>query len=198
MQQDNIFVCPGCGQIDAVQRVSSIVGAGTATGAYTGNTSGVSYNFGQGGGFGVAQGQVNLSGSSQTLLAQRLTLPAYSKQDEMGTFLAGALIFCGLGGVTLFIQTVTPGLAGLIAAVVFLVLGIGSFGLSFEEHKKTNHFLAAMRPIWSRAAQIWSYLYYCHRCDAIFLPGEAVLYPPEEVRSYLRGVTVIPDYVGLS
>ena len=37
------LACPGCGQIDQAQRVSSIVEVGTSTGAYSGTGVGLGY-----------------------------------------------------------------------------------------------------------------------------------------------------------
>lgn len=52
------YACPLCGQIDRVEKVSALVGAGTARGFYGGNTSG---NM--------------MTGISQTNLSKKLSPP---------------------------------------------------------------------------------------------------------------------------
>lgn len=50
-----------------------------------------------------------------------------------------------------------------------------------SRHARTEEAL----PAWENAITKWQQLYYCHRCDGVFIPGrEARLVPPGPMRDY--------------
>lgn len=52
------------------------------------------------------------------------------------------------------------GLAGLIILLV-----------AFSKRKQWRDEAAAQMPEWEKAIQMWNQLYYCARCDGVFIPG---------------------------
>ena len=65
-------VCPVCGKDDAIQKVSSVVSSGQASGAFSGPTGGVAY---VGGKWGAVGGYTTLSGRTSSELARLLAPP---------------------------------------------------------------------------------------------------------------------------
>lgn len=199
--QEMTLACPECGQVDAVQKVRSVVEAGTSTGTYAGESRGIGYIVGMYGGGGVTmmQGRVALSGGSQTLLAQRLSLPS-APTRAAGHSLSEVfwvLVWTGIGGVVLYYNaTDTPGLPGYIGGGVMFFLGVLFLCMAYDDVQEASRRYEQMTPVWNRAAAIWEHLCYCHRCDGIFLPSTARLYPPESIQQYLLDVRSVPSYVG--
>ena len=50
-----------------------------------------------------------------------------------------------------------------------------------EEHDEWSAAVAE----WERAMERWNRLYYCSRCDGVFIPGEGILTPVEELEEAL-------------
>ncbi len=211
MEREIPLYCPGCRDDTAIQKVSAIVGAGTSTGAYTGGGQGVGYTFGHGGGITVTQNQMTLAGGSQTLLAQRLSLPPRPTPASgvtPGDILA-ALGGIGGGGFFVYLALsvganlpidadtanyVVAWAVGIVGAIIATLCVLALYWMYLRRQRAIARYNRTT-PLWNRAAAIWVHLFYCHRCDGIFLPGEQVLYPPEVVQGYLKNVDVVPDYV---
>jgi len=159
MSSQNAPVCPRCGKLDAVQKVSSLFAQGVTTVEYSppGAIVGTS------------------TASSMTLLAERLKPP---KQPEGGKLTAGAFIFWsvvgGLIGALLFREE-----AGVTIGFVVGILFAGLLAARADEKRKRAY------PAWQKAIQKWNSLYYCGRDDGIFIPNEERFVPVEQIQAFL-------------
>lgn len=180
------FSCPKCCQVDSVQKVSSVVGAGTATGTFAGSTSAVGYSYSNQGGY------TTLAGTSQTSLAQRLSRPnqpVYGNPWGCGIIsVIGTLFFLG-GAFSIqllyILSDTSPGvtrptpeqvpeilIAAILSAIIFWggAIWIISYTERTASTRRTEH-NAAMRR-WEQACRQWDKLYYCFRNDVVFIPDE--------------------------
>lgn len=160
--------CPTCGQIDAVQKVNTIVKSGTSHG------TGASYGLG-------ARRDGCIVTHSQTELSRNLAFP----EHHYGCVSA-------LGGVSFFLapfsflviafessvsngtvsgetgQQAINSMAHLAITVffIFISLGIGSLvsviAMKIKRAPKRREALA-----------LWNRLFYCQRDDTIFVPGDS-------------------------
>lgn len=174
-------VCPRCGQIDAVRKVSSIVSEGTSSTQQVG----VAPNL-----MGTDLFLVGLQGSSATALAQRLA-PRVPRPGGIGlrmflavtAILVGSVMACGL---SLF--AVTPefgrfacgnwvlGIA-IVAGVAALLPMLGIPGIRRKQ--------AVYDTMMAHAQNRWGQLYYCARDDVTFNPEEGMTIAIADLRSYL-------------
>ncbi len=189
--------CPSCRQVDQVQKVSSVVEGGTSTGAFTGTNQSAGYTFGRGGSVTVEGGTTTLTGTSQTQLAQRLALPpkpTFSILSDTGAVLT---VILALGGaICLFFGIIGDDPTdGFYIAYWLRLIGIGAIVLAvlwvcliYRHSVKAHAAVRRTTPVWERAAAIWVRLYYCHRCDGIFVQGRESLYPTKSIKSYLSDV----------
>jgi hypothetical protein len=159
--------CPSCDQVDAVRKVSAIYGAGTTESA--GNTFGTAVSFGERGTeftpFVAAHNT-----QSQTLLSKRLSPPKRPNDARLTCAIVGGLCV-GFGGIWLF--SAVPG-----AAEIGLAVGLLGAFLFF---KLVDWSTAKDRLRWQEQMARWDRLFYCARCDGIFVPGEAGLAPLDEL-----------------
>lgn len=176
--------CPQCHQVDRVQKVSAIVAAGTATGAYTGSTSG--YVYGKQGGY--VSTNTSLFGISQTTVSQQLSSPApptYKNPWGCSTVAAVIVLFLvGFGSFVGGIAYIVPGLYSspigpVIPAVTLFVLSapflvpIPFIIRSVQKEtsrRRAQHANDMLR--WRTARDRWERLYYCERDDGVFDPVE--------------------------
>lgn len=177
----NSAVCPVCGQIDAVRKVSYVVSEGTSSTEQLGvapNLTGRDFYL------------VGMKGSAVTELAQRLAPPA-QRPGGIGlriflaaaAFLVGSTTACGL---SLF--TVTPefgrfacgnwvlGIALICAALVIWPLSSIS-----KIRRKQAYYDTMMKQARSR----WNRLYYCTRDDITFNPDQNIVIPVHDLSAYL-------------
>ncbi len=174
-------VCPQCGQIDAVRKVSSVVSEGNTTTQQFGlapNLTGRSFYL------------IGTQGTSTTDLAMRLS-PQGRRPGAVGLRIALALLSLLAGGVlaiglSLFAVTPEFGLfacgnwvVGILAVTaVFTVLPL--LGIP-QAIRKQERYDAAL----NRARVKWTQLYYCARDDIVFDPGRNVPMPIHDLDSYL-------------
>lgn len=174
--------------MDMVQKVSAIVATGTSTGSYSGPTIGVGETFGRGGGTTIMGGYTTLSGWSQSELSRRLASPQRPQQRPIGCWFYGALVFFGLGAFGGLLQVVFGGLKsaenwGALFFVLFTLLFVllGGLGHSQSEQRRVEREL----PAWEAAMDKWNRLFYCHRCDGVFVPGQSLV-PSRDMQAMLR------------
>jgi type IV secretory pathway VirB3-like protein len=165
------LICPQCRQIDSVRKVSALVDAGTSTNLVSiGITNQVSY--------------------TQTILGQRLSPPAApTYQSPWGPYLFAAIVG---GALLLGVSMLLAGIEPLSTLVFFLSpLLLGAFillclllGARASDRKKAH--LSRGYPDWQQAYAIWQQLYYCQRCDGVFLPGgQCPLIPTGQMMQYI-------------
>lgn len=175
-QTGTVSVCPRCGQIDAVQKVSSIVTGGISTIQY------------------IPPGAVigHSEATSVSALAQRL-MPPTKKPEDLGTRLFKIVLIAiapGLCGILCVASGLSRGSAGLAE----LVLGMLSLGISAvlfvlilyslitgAASRKTAQDKAAHETALIR----WNQLYYCYRDDGVFIPGQNRFVPAGQMQTLL-------------
>ncbi len=185
--------CPLCGQLDRVEKVTSVYNAGFSMGNYAGTSIGV----GSAGGRLVVTGSsTHLTGTQQTLISQRLAPPLSPVQRHMNDGSAWPALFVPcliftiiFGGCFLlllgnsiasafkFILLIPVGLFGGMA-VIFLLMMIRA------SHKKRS-MIETETPYWQRAMEKWDRLYFCHRDDVVFSPQSGRYVRMEQMSSLL-------------
>ena len=180
------LVCPHCHQLDQVQKVSALVAAGTITTTRLRPTLGVGVPLGPTGDLvPLTVGAPSLQGTSQSVLSQRLTLPppnprAYLHRTLYATIMLGLLLTMGtlLGNrMNLLPDSDLSLLIGVLAAWALALVLVG-VGQQFRAAKD--------RPVWRTAHAAWQELYYCWRCDGVFLPEvSSSLIPAEQMGATL-------------
>lgn len=175
MTNQQNYNCPQCGQVDRVEKVSALVGAGTSAGLYGG----------------PALGSNVLVGASQTAMSQKLsppTKPSYqSPWGCVSSFVTGVGICLGtIFLIILFVQLQRASSAGipidsrfLTNLMIFLAMLITPFIISFliiilkaTTAKQRKITFETEYPRWQHAIAKWNELYYCARNDVIFIPGK--------------------------
>jgi hypothetical protein len=163
------YSCPKCHQMDTVQKVSSVVSAGTATGTYAGPTSAVGYSSGNQGGYSTMSGYTTLAGTSQTSLAQRLSCPPRpTYKSPWGFWSICFLIIVGIPALTGTIFSF--GSEQVLYGFFWLILVVLVIWYKQHEASKRRAKVEAETPRWELAYQRWNELYYCSRNDVVFMP----------------------------
>lgn len=189
------LACPVCGDESSVQKVSAIVLAGTSTHAYVGTWAGSGYTFGEGGGPSVLGGTTTLEGGSQTALSRSLSPPAEpTAAFRPGFWAVAALIIGGLG---VFGSCNGSGFEGEYYGLWIIVTVVAGCFLydKWKGYERQKQAAAVQRPTWERAMARWQVLFYCFRCDRVFLPGDPDSAPPHAMMEFLYrqdGLTTPP------
>lgn len=184
-------VCPKCGQIDRIQKVTSVVSEGTTRVRMEGTVSVRSEE-------GTRDIPTRQEGSSVTELAKRLQKPTFPFGLIFKKFMYGSLIsfiaIVGLGMVAgglvdfnfsrsewiIRVVIILIGAICLISAIVFTASFITS--LSSGKIKEEGD---EIQERYERAVRRWNQLYYCYRDDIVFIPGEDDAIVLEDMYSYL-------------
>jgi hypothetical protein len=148
--------CPHCGQVDMVQRVSSVVASG--------------YQIGSSSFSGFVRGEhVRMFGSShnQTLLSQRLSPPRMPSYQN-----PWLLLFVPL--VLLLFSWVSPNLMTLLSIGSAIAIG---YWAKDEAPRRSAKYKKDLSD-YNRGMEKWHQLYYCYRDDGVFLPGENAQFTP--------------------
>lgn len=162
--------------MDQSAKASAVYAAAAQTGVISGGVSGVGYQFGQYGGLSVQHGILNASIAVNNMVARALAPPA-------PPVLASAW---GAGPVLLLLALILVGLACLASMQTLIVtLACAAFAvwLIVARRKEDERRRAAYQvelPRWQRAMQNYDALYYCGRCDGVFLPGRPEIYRTAE------------------
>lgn len=179
------FECPNCHRVDSVQKVSAIVKSGTSETLLKGNVQGVggSYAFGAndvsiGGGAFTA----SASGTQTTVLAKRLPQPNFQPAGRSNG--CEWLFWASLAVAVLSLLSLSGG--GVLAFLLFGAIAAASFFPMKNEHIRYGKYLDEFYSMARTVAERWNRLYYCHRCDGVFIQGE-LLSPSDRMLSYLRG-----------
>jgi hypothetical protein len=155
------LLCPQCGQIDKVEKVSSVMLQHTLT------TS---------------------TGPAQTNIASLLRPPVKASKPvpeqnyvRYGV-LAIALIFLIVLGCATFVSGGWP-----LTLVIFLVMApIVAF--LFLRKETNSPELFAEEAAYQAASEYWQKIFHCTRCDGVFVPGDHKLTPSRSVQELLKEV----------
>lgn len=228
--------CPNCHQIDAVQKVTAIVGGethrttGTETTSMRSTFSGKQEMYASQGWSKekVGQGEISASGythgsstvsvTQQSTLAKTLTPPVQPKPPSEPQFgapfsaMTGGGCLAIIGMVAAFVAVVSFGadldvfrnlgaalllilaviVASIVGGIIFYVVGSIAAGSKYPDDVKgkmlsdyraqLDDYQKNRLPRWQRAMQRWDSMFYCRRCDVIYVPGDHVTpVPPERV-----------------
>ena len=146
--------CPVCGTVDEVQSASAAVAAGRAWATPRG-------------------------------LALRLADPRCPKwRDSTGSlgnyrwgWLYGAVIVAVIIGAPLL---AAQALIGVLVMVVVMLIGLIIAGRRTWDTRALVKYNRAVEAWNESVARKWLDLYYCHRCDRVFTPGDPSAVSPEE------------------
>src|SRR2546421_10632092 len=194
--------CPNCRRVDNVRKVSAIVSAETSSGIYTGYGDGVGYTSN---GMVIMDEMITLSGSSQTTLSRLLSPPiqpgyqsAWNNLLFFFTIVMGFVFVLSLYHISGDLQELTnPTYAGIFSQAISdlivwgMILAIGVCVLAWicRGVGRTNTLnyqqSEAQMPHWHRAISKWQRLFYCCRCDGVFLPGQSFLVPTISMMDFL-------------
>ena len=169
-----------------MQKVTSIIRGGTTTGTWDGHQLSGYYNFGDNS---VSLGGGKLSGSStsRTNLSMSLAPPVLKQAPQLGSVIFFTIIFFLIAFICL-VSGFTGGSGFFIAFIMFGVIGAI---LAFQwKHQEDDYqaYIKEWKPRYEKVMERWNSLYYCHRCDGVFLLGK-LLSPVENMINYLYSET---------
>lgn len=193
--------CPHCGQLDSVRKVSAIVSSGTSSGSYTGYGDGIGYSSG---GVMIMDELITLTGSSQTQLSSLLSPPIEPCEPNFELVLVCSALLglfgffvtmLGLGDISNNTPDATGALIlGLICLSIAVLVAVKYFHKSRDEKIR----VAREMPVWERAVSKWQHLYYCYRCDGVFLPSLNYIVPTQYMMNFLYYDDARQDFSGFS
>ena len=179
--------CPRCGNEDQVQSARNVVSAGSSSGTFSGPTNSIGLG---GGGLILMAGSTDLEGSTQTVLAQRVsppTTPGWRNAWWTLTYMvvAGGVLF-GLIALWLTVLLAKGEVASWVAALVFWIIAAGGLAVAvwaMVSNRRRRQRAAGVMPAWHQAMSQWEPLNYCHRCDVVFAPGSSQFETPEAIEN---------------
>lgn len=177
----NPLACPHCREIDASRKVTAVHAEGATTGRIGGSATGVGYQFGRYGGSSVSFTGFSATTASQSNTSRVLSPPAqpvYRSPWAWGAIGGG---LCGLIALSSLSSSVVAFLFfGALAALIIY--------MAARTAKRRKEEYARAFPLWQRAMDIRDRLYYCQRCDGIYLPGRPELYRTTDLMNVLYQV----------
>ena len=173
--------CPNCQQIDYVQKISAIVNGGISSGRYSGYANGY-----------YDSTLINITNYNQTRLSKLLSPPKnpynvirhYSSESVYikELIVIGVVGLSALGCILAIILAGPSSQFSCLNTIIVLTLLIAVclffwIFINLKQSRIDNAWAQSQMPYWRSAITRWHQMYYCHRCDGIFLPGERVLIP---------------------
>lgn len=163
--------CPNCHRTDSVQKVTSILRSGTSEGRINGQNVSGFYNFGDNS-ISLGGGKVSGSISISSNLIDSLAPPELEKAPNQGclmlSFMASFIV------AFFFLIAAFAGPIYLIGCLIFGVIGAILVFIYKKRDDDYQKFLRERKPKYEKALERWNNLYYCHRCDGIFVPGKNI------------------------
>ena len=181
MYKFHSFACPHCSQQDMVQKVSALVDSSTVNGMeygwIVGRTRGRRFS-----GYTIGWNR------QQTVLASLLAPP--SKPKPVIGLAALFMVFLLLPSLLCTIsQENTPVAQTSMEVRMFWLVIIGMhlalLLLLLLGVRRNSTYSRSAWVAWQRQMQKWQALYYCHRCDGVFIPGFPIFVPTAAMRSFL-------------
>jgi hypothetical protein len=186
MNKTNRPICPQCGEIDCVQKVSAIVKQETVRG----KTSTLGAMVGMIGDT-LALGDVNTTSKhhSQSGLAEKLRRPKQPETSPLFSrfyLLAGFgafLLLCFIVGLKSLIEESGTGQMFLIACGCLFVPALLCWIVAYRMRRKwpeAKQLDEEKLREWQEQIEVWNDSYYCRRCDGTFELGKRRLREPGE------------------
>ncbi len=173
--------CPCCLQDEMVQKVSAVVAEGTTTGMSHGWTVGHA-------GSRRFQGNTVTWSRLRSVLAEMLAAPRRPLPlVGCGAAIATVLLI-GTALLTLSEAATLTTQGESILSLCFVVFALFPAALLVLLVRGVRQHAPAQRRAWmkwERQMQYCHSLYYCHRCDGVFLPGSSVFVPAASTRTFL-------------
>ena len=181
--------CPQCGQIDSVRKVSSIVNAGTSSSRYSGYGDSIGHSAH---GAIVMDEYITINGISQTQLSLMLSPPIQPKAIFVDGF-AVMSVLLGITGIILLlfglpiIFTSQFGFGIFLLLFSFICIGITIWMTVRNPTITTNETIRFDKQLleWKKAINRWNELYYCHRCDGVFISNLNFIVPTQYMMEFL-------------
>jgi len=196
-------VCPKCGQVDQIQKLTAIVSAGThrtvGTIATYGRTNVYNRDFEYtGNAYSSSSTQVNTV--ARTELTQKLSPPQRPNQpikpsDDVGTIeiviglIISTLILCVIAfSIDSWLWMGVSCIA--VPAVIGVLIGWLTLPKSQEREERYQLMMKEyleILPQWEKMHKQWEQMYYCYRDDVVFIPGRETYAKPDDIEKlYIR------------
>ena len=181
------FACPQCQQVDQVQKISAVVGGGSSPGELpivpAAPFSLLAHQFAppeepQSSGM-LTSGEV-----VATIIMACIAFPAFGLAFE--AFRETRSLMADAASGPLAEPLVAVWKIALFASVVVLVMCLVGFAVTSQRYYQRQAAQRASEEEWSKARAKWEQLYYCGRCNGVFIPGG---------EPHLVGVYQVPEFV---
>jgi hypothetical protein len=174
--------CPSCGEVDTVRKASAVNASGTHTTSYE---IPVVYGSGEDQYTRIEQ----RTATSQTPTAARLEPPPKPRGGisligfGVGWALPSSFIgFIVTNRIYKDVYSRIPAEKYWLPILAVLVIGIVVAAIWNQEQAKAA---AKALPIWQYAIRRWNTLFYCMRCDGVFIPGNNSFATANQIQMYL-------------
>lgn len=171
--------CPQCGQFDKVQKVSAL---------YTSGVSTVEYETWK-----PPPPKSDLwpilekrKGVGQTRLSARLAPPEKPGPKGVWSWVLGIEVLLAM--LACASLSILFGEAFALFVLVGVAVLVGGIVVHSNQQKEAD----ARMPQWNEAMRRWDQLYYCARCDGIFIPDETPLIPTGRMSEFLFAAPTKP------
>jgi hypothetical protein len=192
----DLLQCPKCHRADSVQKVSAVVKNGTSESILKGQNISTSYNI-SANQVSIGGGSFTAKGTQNTLLSQQLSL--INEKPKQTTNRRGCLLFLSLPfflGAIIALLGIVSGYTKNLSGSLLMVIIFGAIGALIltpymiqRKRDQSSHMKALQK--WRRDATLaqerWNQLYYCHRCDGVFIPGKPLV-PTEKMSAYFLDI----------
>lgn len=184
----NQLNCPKCGQVDMVQKVSTIYFGGITTTSLSGPSVGGAVSIGEGQAS-VGGGLTTLKGGSQSLLSNRLAPPPQpSAEGTHVTLICAAIAFLCIGSLLFirgFVNSDEESFGIITGGLALFSIGIAICGISYNAVKEGKREAKLRISQWEKAMTRWNELYFCARDDGVFDPNERKFISTSQMMDYI-------------
>ena len=180
------YSCPHCQQVDQVQPIAAVV-AGSPLPQQPAVVSDTSSLLGQHLAPPEEPPSSGLLTSAEviaTIVIAVIALPAFGFAVE--AFRQTRSLLVEAANDPFATPFATMGKIALFASVVVFVLCLVGFAVTSQRYYQRQIAQRARQDEWSKARGKWEQLYYCGRCNGVFIPGG---------EPHLVAVTQVPDFV---